>query len=103
MSTTANPPVSAVESAKLASRHLRGQIVEELKMNTDGFAKETVHILKFHGIYQQNDRDARKTGQPNPASCMIRVSIPGGVLSPAQYLALDRLAESSTRRLHVEQ
>jgi sulfite reductase (ferredoxin) len=95
MSTTTNPPLSAVEAAKTGSRYLRGQIVEELQMNTDGFAKETVHILKFHGIYQQSDRDARKTGQPNPPSCMIRVSIPGGVLSPQQYLALDRLADAA--------
>ncbi len=95
MSTTTNSPASAVEVAKLGSRHLRGQIVEELEMNTDGFAKETIHILKFHGIYQQNDRDARKTGQPIPSSSMVRVSIPGGVLTPRQYLALDGLADEA--------
>ncbi|HSW49498.1 MAG TPA: hypothetical protein VLH09_04950, partial [Bryobacteraceae bacterium] len=95
MSTATNTPPSAVEKAKLASRHLRGQIVEELELATDGFAKETVHILKFHGIYQQNDRDARKSGGPNPSSSMVRVSIPGGVATPRQYLALDRLADEA--------
>jgi sulfite reductase (ferredoxin) len=95
MSSATNQPPSAVEKTKIESRHLRGQIVEELEMATDGFAKETVHILKFHGVYQQSDRDARKSGQPNPSTSMIRVSIPGGVLSPSQYLALDRLADEA--------
>ncbi|MFB3778629.1 MAG: NADPH-dependent assimilatory sulfite reductase hemoprotein subunit [Bryobacteraceae bacterium] len=95
MSTATSTPPSAVEKAKLASRHLRGQIVEELALATDGFAKETVHILKFHGIYQQNDRDARKSGGPNPSTSMVRVSIPGGVVTPRQYLALDRLADEA--------
>src|SRR5512139_3594533 len=95
MSTTTNPPQSPVEKAKSASGHLRAQIVQELQLTTDGFSKETVHILKFHGVYQQNDRDLRKSGGQNPATSMVRVSIPGGVLSPRQYLALDRLADEA--------
>jgi len=93
MGATTNTPTSPVEQAKLGSQHLRGRIVEELQAGPDGFSKETVHILKFHGIYQYNDRDARKSGQAAPPGCMVRLSIPGGVLTPGQYLALDGLAD----------
>ena len=54
-------------------------------------------LLKFHGIYQQDDRDVRRsrTQQKLPLdySCMVRTSVPGGVISLEQWLALDRLAE----------
>jgi sulfite reductase (NADPH) hemoprotein beta-component len=57
---------------------------------TDHFAEEDVQFLKFHGIYQQDDRDLRKTGKKY--IFMIRTKIPGGILKPEQYLALDKLA-----------
>jgi len=82
---------SQVEILKENSRSLRGQIVEEIALETPSFAKQTVHILKFHGAYQQSDRDARKQGDAQYSS-MVRVSVPGGILTPAQYLTLDRLA-----------
>ena len=54
-------------------------------------------LLKFHGIYQQDDRDVRRsrTQQKLPLdySCMVRASVPGGVIALDQWLALDRLAE----------
>ena len=50
----------------------------------------TPQFLKFHGIYQQDDRDLRKTGKKY--IFMVRCRIPGGVLTPAQYLACDDLA-----------
>ena len=54
-------------------------------------------LLKFHGIYQQDDRDVRRsrTQQKLPLdySCMVRTSVPGGVITLDQWLALDRLAE----------
>ena len=90
MSTHTASIASAAEQVKLNSRHLRGTIVEELALETDSFSKQTVQILKFHGTYQQNDRDARKTGQPLPVGSMVRVGVAGGVLTPEQYLALDR-------------
>ncbi|HOL72808.1 MAG TPA: NADPH-dependent assimilatory sulfite reductase hemoprotein subunit [Bryobacteraceae bacterium] len=83
---------SSVERVKEQSRHLRGAILEELELPTPNFSKETVQILKFHGVYQQTDRDARKAGVTGYGS-MVRVGIPGGVLSPEQYLLLDRLAD----------
>ncbi len=83
---------SSAERVKEQSRHLRGAVLEELALETPNFSKETVQILKFHGVYQQTDRDARKSGVADYGS-MVRVGIPGGVLSAGQYLVLDRLAD----------
>jgi sulfite reductase (ferredoxin) len=86
---------SPAEGVKAASRHLRGQIVEELVLERPDFTKETVQILKFHGAYQQGDRDARRAGQAQEIGSMVRVGIPGGALTAAQYLELDRLADEA--------
>jgi len=91
----ANP--SAVERIKAASRGLRGTIVESLADPvTGGLADDDQHLLKFHGSYQQHDRDsveARRQARLEPAySFMIRTRLPGGLVSPAQWLALDALA-----------
>ncbi len=83
------------ESLKKQSRHLRGQILEELSLDRPDFTKETVQILKFHGVYQQTDRDQRKSGAPPQFSSMVRVGIPAGALTAAQYLLLDRLADEA--------
>lgn len=58
----------------------------------DRFSEDDGQFLKFHGIYQQDDRDKRKTGKHY--MFMVRGRIPGGVLSAAQYLAFDALADS---------
>ncbi len=92
--TTTGAP-SGAEQVKAASRHLRGRILEELELPSPAFTKETVQILKFHGTYQQSDRDARKTGLPAPVGSMVRVGVPGGILNPAQYLSLDRMADEA--------
>jgi sulfite reductase (ferredoxin) len=84
---------SPAESVKQQSRRLRGTIVEELAMDRPDFTKEAVQILKFHGTYQQTDRDRRKAGQPPEFRSMVRVGIPGGALTADQYLQLDRLAD----------
>ncbi len=81
-----------VESTKRGSRHLRGEILEEIALPGPEFSKQTVQILKFHGTYQQTDRDARKQGVTEYGS-MVRVSVPGGILTAEQYLLLDRLAD----------
>jgi sulfite reductase (NADPH) hemoprotein beta-component len=91
----ANP--SAVERIKAASRGLRGTIVESLADPvTGGIAEDDQHLLKFHGSYQQHDRDsaeARRQAKLEPAySFMIRTRLPAGLCSPAQWLALDALA-----------
>ena len=89
--------LSAVERIKAASRGLRGTIVESLADPvTGGLADDDQHLLKFHGSYQQYDRDsaeARRQAKLEPAySFMIRTRLPGGLVSPAQWLALDALA-----------
>jgi sulfite reductase (ferredoxin) len=87
-----------VEDVKLASRHLRGELATELASDSEKFAAEGSEVLlKFHGIYQQDDRDVRRERAskklPLAYSCMVRSAVPGGVLSGEQWLALDRLAE----------
>ena len=86
-----------VEALKRESGGLRGQLPEELAAATDHFAEGSVQLLKFHGIYQQDDRDARKdartTGAGKDYSFMIRTKNPGGFLPAAFYRAVDRLTD----------
>jgi sulfite reductase (ferredoxin) len=99
------PGRSAVEDVKQASRHLRGTIGAELTRPEEPFSADSTSLLKFHGIYQQDDRDQRRARAakklPLAYSCMVRTSVPGGVLSAEQWLALDgltdKLADGSLR------
>ncbi len=99
-----------VEEIKKKSRHLRGAIVEELANGKTYFTEEGIQVLKFHGMYQQDDRDLRqqlkKEGKEKAYSMMIRARIPGGVLSSKAYLTFDRLSEqfgNSTLRITTRQ
>ena len=87
---------SKVERIKRDSRGLRGTIAESLAGPDPKFGGDDQQLLKFHGIYQQDDRDARRahTGEEKSYSFMIRVVIPAGSLSASQYLELDRLADN---------
>ncbi|HWB71879.1 MAG TPA: NADPH-dependent assimilatory sulfite reductase hemoprotein subunit [Egibacteraceae bacterium] len=89
--------VSKVERIKAAGDLLRGTLAEELDNGEDRFGGDSTQLLKFHGIYQQDDRDVRKErakrGLGPDHSCMVRASIPGGRLSAEQYLVMDRLAD----------
>jgi sulfite reductase (NADPH) hemoprotein beta-component len=94
-----NLPVqdSENEVIKDASNFLRGTIARGLGDGlTGGLAAPDQQLLKFHGMYQQDDRDVRLERQRQRLeplySFMVRIRMPGGVCSPAQYLALDRLA-----------
>jgi sulfite reductase (ferredoxin) len=92
------PPAnrSAVEVIKESSRHLRGTLADELLQETDRFNDQNKQLLKFHGSYQQDDRDARKDRRREGAGksfmFMVRCRIPGGRLTAEQYLAVDELA-----------
>lgn len=90
-------PESDVEAIKRNSRGLRGDIGETLAGDATHFDKEGYQILKFHGIYQQDDRDTRSPrrdqGLEPDFFFMVRVAIPGGRLTSEQYLALDDLAD----------
>ncbi|MGD9896837.1 MAG: NADPH-dependent assimilatory sulfite reductase hemoprotein subunit [Candidatus Methylacidiphilaceae bacterium] len=91
--------LSPVEQIKEKSRRLRGTLAEALREATSSHFSETdSQILKFHGSYQQDDRDRRaerrKAGLDKDWIFMIRTKTPGGRLSATQYLTLDRLAET---------
>lgn len=87
---------SKVERIKVESNHLRGQITEELDQDTTHFSDAQVQLLKFHGTYQQEDRDARHerkaAGEEKAYQFMVRSRIPGGVLTAEQYLVEADLA-----------
>jgi len=88
---------SGVEILKEQSQHLRGTVGETLESDASRFSEGEYQLLKFHGVYQQEDRDrralARKQGREKEWIMMIRAKIPGGVLTPEQYLAFDDIAE----------
>jgi sulfite reductase (ferredoxin) len=88
--------MSEIERIKASSNHLRGTIKEDLGQDTAHFREENAVILKFHGIYQQDDRDRRKEarskGLDKHHMMMIRTRIPGGIVSPEGYLAHDAIA-----------
>lgn len=91
--------LAAEEALKAASNFLRGTIAIGLEDPVSGaLAEEDAKLLKFHGSYQQDDRDLRLERQRQklePAYCfMVRVRMPGGVCTPAQWLALDELARA---------
>src|SRR5918993_171809 len=89
--------LSHVEKIKRESRQLRGTLDESLRDPLTGAIREDDTVLiKFHGSYQQDDRDQReerRLAKLEPAySFMIRTRLPGGVCTPAQWLTLDGLA-----------
>jgi len=91
--------LSDVERIKSASRHLRGTLVESLANPLTGaIADDDTQLSKFHGIYQQDDRDIRserKRQRLEPAySFMIRARVPAGVVTTDQWLNLDRIANT---------
>src|SRR5438132_14192509 len=94
--TETPPKRSGAETIKENSQRLRGTIALELLTDTDHFNNQTKQLLKFHGTYQQDDRDARKTRRKEGAGkdyiFMVRCKIPGGGLTAKQYLAVDDLA-----------
>ncbi len=101
---------SKVEHIKSESEHLRGRLVEELEQESARFSEDQIQLLKFHGSYQQEDRDLRQSrkaaGEEKAYQFMIRSRIPGGVLTAEQYLAEDELATlygNNTMRLTTRQ
>jgi len=97
MSVKDPKPPSPVEHVKEASRGLRGDIAAELAADTSPFSEASAQLLKFHGTYQQEDRDQRRerrgTDSEPAHQFMVRCKIPGGVLTGKQYLAIDELAD----------
>ncbi|CAE6441213.1 unnamed protein product [Rhizoctonia solani] len=94
----AEPEPITNENIKIASNYLRGTIAEGLRdTSTGALAPSDGQLTKFHGIYEQDDRDIRderKAEGLEPAySFMIRVRMPGGVCTPQQWLAMSQIAD----------
>jgi sulfite reductase (ferredoxin) len=88
---------SKVEHIKITSDYLHGQIQEELEQDTSRFSEDQIQLIKFHGMYQQEDRDARQArkaaGTEKAYQFMIRSRIPGGAVTAEQYLVEDEIAD----------
>jgi sulfite reductase (ferredoxin) len=95
----------SAETIKSDSRYLAGTIEEELNNEVPDFSHDAELILKFHGIYQQDDRDVRRERKlkklPVDFSCMVRASVPGGVIDSHQWLALDQVAGLTNDKLRL--
>lgn len=101
---------SPVEVFKIESNYLRGDIARELKDGNNFFGKGSIQLLKHHGTYQQDDRDARSAGRKDAAtgksvkdySFMVRTKIPGGKITSEQLLAeLDLCDEVGNTTLRI--
>lgn len=92
--TDATPTVE--EGIKQSSDFLRGDLGSELINDEVKVSPASDHLLKFHGIYAQDNRDLRRerslAGQVLDYNFMVRVAIAGGQLSTKQWLALDSIA-----------
>lgn len=95
--------LNANEQLKAASRNLRGNIAEGLEDTLTGAVPgDDPLLMKFHGIYQQDDRDLRAARQqrklePN-YQFMVRMRIPGGLLSRRQWQGIDALSRRYAER-----
>src|SRR5215470_7130322 len=92
--TVTEPKLSTVEGHKAEGRFLRGTLAAEVAdPAVEHISDSNKSLIKFHGSYQQEDRDARKNrskaGVGKSYMFMIRLKLPGGRLSADQYLAMD--------------
>jgi sulfite reductase (NADPH) hemoprotein beta-component len=86
----AQTKLSRNEELKTGSPALSGTIASTLAdAAADHFTQDDYEFLKFHGVYQQDDRDLRKTGKKY--IMMVRSAIPGGVLTAKQWVVFDNL------------
>lgn len=89
------------ERIKGQSNLLRGTIAEDLKDTlTGGFTNDNFQLIRFHGMYQQDDRDIRNERVEQKLeplhNVMLRARMPGGVITPTQWLAIDKFADDHT-------
>lgn len=101
LSGTELGPLADNERLKRESQNLRGTIVEDLQDRiTGGFTKDNFQLIRFHGMYQQDDRDIRAERAKQKLeplhSVMLRARMPGGIITPKQWLAIDKFAEENT-------
>lgn len=89
------------ERLKGESNFLRGTIAEDLKDDLTGaFVGDNFQLIRFHGMYQQDDRDLRaeraKQKLEPLQNVMLRARLPGGIIKPEQWLAIDKFAEEKS-------
>ena len=89
----AEKKVSKLEGIKERSQFLREPVASELKQDTTHFTEAGIQILKFHGSYQQYNRDEVVRGEEKPYSMMLRLRNPGGYIPPELYLTLDDISD----------
>jgi sulfite reductase (ferredoxin) len=92
-SLASGAPPTKFEQLKADSDHLRQPLLDELDNELPNFSDGAVQILKFHGSYQQDNRDNRQKGQDKDWQMMLRLRSPGGRIPASLYLALDALAD----------
>lgn len=112
MSANQNPSVQEVlgevlgpwsdnERLKRESHFLRGTIEQDLQDRiTGGFTADNFQLIRFHGMYQQDDRDIRAERSKQKLeplhNVMLRARMPGGIITPHQWLAIDKFATEHT-------
>ena len=89
------------ERLKAQSDNLRGTITTDLKDEiTGGFNGDNFMLIRFHGMYQQDDRDLRAERAEQKLeplhNVMLRARLPGGIIKPEQWLAIDEFAREHT-------
>ena len=83
---------SKFEQFKADSNYLQEPLATELKNDSDHFTNDAVQLLKFHGSYQQDNRENRKKGLGKDWQMMLRLRSPGGCISPGLFISLDNLS-----------
>lgn len=94
-------PLSDNERLKQQSQHLRGSISQDLSDElTGGFNGDNFQLIRFHGMYEQDDRDVRTERLEQKLeplkSVMLRCRLPGGIINPKQWLGIDQFATEHT-------
>jgi sulfite reductase (ferredoxin) len=85
--------ISRSDQHKIASDYLREPLASELRNEHSHFTEGAVQILKFHGAYQQDNRDNRRKGEEKDWQVMLRLRNPGGRVPAELFLAIDALAD----------
>jgi len=91
------PQLHKNEGIKTRSNYLRGTILEGLAdVSTGSIAADDQQLTKFHGLYQQDDRDVRSQRRKHKLdkaySFLARICLPGGICTPEQWIVMDELA-----------
>ncbi|WP_115015397.1 NADPH-dependent assimilatory sulfite reductase hemoprotein subunit [Synechococcus sp. UW140] len=86
-------PLPKAEQRKRDSLFLKEPLLTELGNDRPNFSEDALQILKFHGSYQQDDRDKREKGKDKQWQMMLRLRSPGGRIPTALFLAMNDLAD----------